>query len=1582
MCRIWKIAIILMCFINMNLLFSQSFPKPKDLSTGQGIIGNKDPNWKVSDWFPLDQPIPDPMTVSFVPATINVNCAPGAWVDPSSLSAPINNGNWITSDESSSCQTNVNFGYRFYRLTLNLPALCNGLSLNGSYKLYFTGYVDNEIKDVYVNGVAKGVHGGSYSAGGKIDFELDGPWNVGLNYIDVLLWNYDIGGAVNPYGMLLVADFAKASTSDLDKDGVPDISDDCPCQAGELPNGCAGPDNDGDGIADAFDIDDDNDGIPDNTEKYPNCEGSNVYNWVNWANISDKTATGEITSNGKTINVTVTQSNGGMLQTSGVFSGGIFPTNLNIPVNNSCIANSKAGTFTVTFSEPVSNPLFAFASVGNPGTTVSVVTSQPFNIVWAGQGVNYASTTEFIGQEGYNLIQIPQVGTTFTFEYQTSEYYCNIVFGAKDIVNCSGQIADTDGDGTPNYLDLDSDGDGCSDAFESGATTIKTPDFAFPGPYGSNGFQDNLEGVVDGGAINYISTYNQIALNKLEGKCVIIDTDHDGIEDEDDIDDDNDGVLDTDEGICTNNYTGFVPTMFTVFKYDLGNSYYQTATKDLPSNKLAISGVYYPPVPGKIDWRLSDASMHIGLNIPANQYLYKNGYSKEPNVNITIFRVIVPKGFKNVSQSITRFGVDGGTNIWKNGVMIDGMCCGDEGGPKAPITTTYTVNSGDTIEFRSVNGLPVHQSTNFEFTKIIGKCLVPDDFDTDKDGIVNRLDTDSDGDGCSDAFESGATLTKTPSNFTFPGPYGANGYKDSLETALESGTINYTLTYQKAVDSTYAFCDCPFGPEGMFNKDTLSFCGSAQIDAGTGFSYQWKDGSTDQILITNQTGKTFVKVGKPGCHYTDSLFVHVLSSGFKTRDTSLCLGNSIDIKLDLSSLNNYPSLIPSISWNNINQASQLSVKPYIDTLITCTLKNKLLTCKDSVMLHVVVGKTKINQLTLPICATDSILLKADTAKSYKWSNAMTTASIKVPSTVKVLYLDVVDTVGCSASDTLKLNYQLTPIQWNVTQVNVSCFQAKDGVVDLNPSGGVKPYSYFWSDSTTNNLLRNLDKGVVSVEITDANGCKIDTTFLITEPQFPLTISGNKLDVKCENDSTGIIDISIQGGTAPYDFNWNSGQKSEDIAQLKSNIYSLIVSDANGCQLTYQDTIKTLYKLPNVLTSKDTTLCLGDSIQLIAQGAIIYKWSPNVSNLSFVKPQLGLNQYVVIGLDNNQCENSDTLMVLVHDLPEVNAGLDQDLCDGDLTFLEANGNASKYNWNKNIVDKQKFKPNIGNESYILTGIDDNKCINYDSININVFTYPRMNLLSEDTIACGPYKTTYSIKTVPDNLTKTVWYVNNIKVDSLVDTLSYTFDKIGCYSIAIDGFNNICKSTFTKNNAICIIDKPIANFKVDTTEVQIQSPVVQFTNLSNNADNYLWNFDDDSISTLRDIFHTFPHKVGDFVVKLIASKNYKNCIDSHVVIIHVRDDLILYCPNTFTPDGDDVNEKFTPIFTTELLLDSYTFSIFNRWGQLVFETHILNQGWDGTMNGKVLAPDIYTYVIWFKDSFNGKEHRINGHVNLLR
>lgn len=232
----------LLFFLLCQFSIAQYFPNPATLSTGQGAPGTQDPMWLCSPW---STTLPgNPMGQTYGPTLINNNCAPGAWVDPSTLAPPLNNGNWITGTESN-CATNTAHGYRYFRLALNLPPDCNGnsVTVQGNYILSFDGYVDNSIIDVFINGNSQGISGGGFAPGNQLNIYLDGPWVVGTNYVDILVYNAPSSpvGSTNPYGLLLVANGTNSANMDSDNDGVNDLDDLCPCDYGTNSVGCPDP---------------------------------------------------------------------------------------------------------------------------------------------------------------------------------------------------------------------------------------------------------------------------------------------------------------------------------------------------------------------------------------------------------------------------------------------------------------------------------------------------------------------------------------------------------------------------------------------------------------------------------------------------------------------------------------------------------------------------------------------------------------------------------------------------------------------------------------------------------------------------------------------------------------------------------------------------------------------------------------------------------------------------------------------------------------------------------------------------------------------------------------------------------------------------------------------------------------------------------------------------------------------------------------------------------------------------------------------------------------------------------------------
>lgn len=179
-------------------------------------------------------------------------------------------------------------------------------------------------------------------------------------------------------------------------------------------------------------------------------------------------------------------------------------------------------------------------------------------------------------------------------------------------------------------------------------------------------------------------------------------------------------------------------------------------------------------------------------------------------------------------------------------------------------------------------------------------------------------------------------------------------------------------------------------------------------------------------------------------------------------------------------------------------------------------------------------------------------------------------------------------------------------------------------------------------------------------------------------------------------------------------------------------------------------------------------------------------------------------------------------------------------------------------------------------------------------------------------------------------------------------------------------------------------PIISFSADPmTMDNLSSGEVTFVNNSVGATSFEWDFADGSpISTENNPVHEFDVSSSYvYEVVLVGTSEY-GCSDSTMVPIHILNEIIYYVPNAFTPDGDSRNQTFKPVFTAGFDVQDYNLLIFNRWGEILFESNNHNVGWDGTYNGAIVEDGTYLYKIEFGIETDDSREIVTGHVTLLK
>ena len=256
--------------------------------------------------------------------------------------------------------------------------------------------------------------------------------------------------------------------------------------------------------------------------------------------------------------------------------------------------------------------------------------------------------------------------------------------------------------------------------------------------------------------------------------------------------------------------------------------------------------------------------------------------------------------------------------------------------------------------------------------------------------------------------------------------------------------------------------------------------------------------------------------------------------------------------------------------------------------------------------------------------------------NFSWSNGANTEDIG--SLISDTYeVTVTDNNGCTATTSTIINEPpaivITPV---IT--TISCNGLSDGSIDISVSNGVSPYSFTWSNGAITEDLSGLSAGTFEVIITDVNGCTATTVVIIDEPA-PLNITTSQTDVTCNGANDGSVDLTVTGGTTPYDFSWSNGEITEDLSGLSAGTFEVIITDANGCSATTVVIIDEPAPL-NITTSQTDVTCNGandGSVDLTVTGGTT-PYDFNWSNGAITEDLSGLSAgtFDVIVTDNNGC----------------------------------------------------------------------------------------------------------------------------------------------------------------------------------------------------------------------------------------------------------------------------------------------------------------------------------------------------------
>ncbi|RLF65771.1 MAG: hypothetical protein DRN30_03385 [Thermoplasmata archaeon] len=507
------------------------------------------------------------------------------------------------------------------------------------------------------------------------------------------------------------------------------------------------------------------------------------------------------------------------------------------------------------------------------------------------------------------------------------------------------------------------------------------------------------------------------------------------------------------------------------------------------------------------------------------------------------------------------------------------------------------------------------------------------------------------------------------------------------------------------------------------------------------YTYLWSEGSSSEDITGLSAGNYLVTVtDNNSCQIFDSFDIIEPDQIIITYTTGdvFCFGSDeglIDIDVN-------GGILPySYAWSNgstTQDIAQLVAGTYIVTVSDdngCTETETIDIYEPLAPLSLMETHINVDCFGSNTGSIDIITAGGTSPYSYQWSDVnynqliVTTEDISML-TAGTYHLLVTDDNGCQ--DTIDITIsQPDDIQMTYSVDDVLCYGGNDGQIDMSVTGGTPNYTYLWSTGATSEDLSGLFAGTYYITVTDNNSCvKVDSVE-VSQPQEALSAIVNVDDVLCYGDSTGNIDLDVSGGSFPYSYLWSNGSTNQDIDHLPAGVYTVTVTDDNGC-LAYSGAVINQPDTALYFTyTVDDVSCAsyhdgGVSLNIMGGTAPYYlTWDDTsyVINNNFENiTNLGSGVYNVIITDYNNCSVNQTIIVNQPDslLISYSAGIVScyDGNNGNIDITIVGGTLPyQYLWSNGATTEDIGMLNTG--TYTVEVTDSNGCVSTEDIFVGQF-----------------------------------------------------------------------------------------------------------------------------------------------------------------------------------------------------------------------------------------------------------------------
>ncbi len=716
------------------------------------------------------------------------------------------------------------------------------------------------------------------------------------------------------------------------------------------------------------------------------------------------------------------------------------------------------------------------------------------------------------------------------------------------------------------------------------------------------------------------------------------------------------------------------------------------------------------------------------------------------------------------------------------------------------------------------------------------------------------------------------------------------------------------------------------------------------------------------------------------------------------QDTFICLGDSALLQVEATtSIGNY-IWATDIDFNNIishSASSDLMVAPlqsthyYVKTLDSICLVERL----DSVFVEVsnpmvdIIGDSlvcKHQESIYQLEVGEGVLQSMHWSPEDKIISGQETNSIVVRvDTSFWLTVDFVDENDCQGQDSLWI--AVDELNFSYTQKDLRCYEDCTGKIYLSKQG-VPPYAFIWSDlDTTYTTVRtNLCAGNYSVTLVDGLGCMDSLDIVIHQPDEMIVQVDSLANTGCGDLwETGYVRLSVTGGVPSYEYVWTNGEAEHFIDSLREGTYFVTVTDQNGCRDTLGFEIEDSSPLEVVLSA--SPISCNDSCDATALVTIVvpsvpeysYAWSTGETDTESID-SLCSGFYTVTVSDGDLCARVRS--VLIQNPLELSVGVDlsHQVCYGDsvnaIAFASGGTEPYTYYWSNSETQQAVYGLTDGN--YSVEVFDANGC----------FASSVFSIVSPPPISIEPLITGVNCEEVC-----------NASVEVLVEggvppySFTWTDDGVNTYVGTTYYADSLCSGYYS----LWMED---SNGCVNLIEVNIGVNPDAFLMGANASPRTIFEGESSFLSVWEDTSYiyqwtpgnslnndTISHPIATPLETTIYSVNVKDkfgCVNTDTVMVRVENrfcgEPYIFIPNAFSPNGDGNNDV---LYVRGEYIKELQLSIFNRWGELVFESHHPDMGWDGTFRGEPLDPAVFVYYLKVT-CHSGEVFEKQGNITLIR